>query len=93
MDDEHINADVVASIVEKILMNIGMTAYTKVSEILTEYNITFTDCYRKPDILNFAIKEVFDNEYLSVVEKIRTEFGKLEDENHNLAKFLQKLSE
>ena len=93
MDDEHINADVVASIVEKILMNIGMTAYAKVSEILTEYNITFTDCYRKPDILNFAIKEVFDNEYLSVVEKIRTEFGKLEDENHNLAKFLQKLSE
>jgi len=93
VDDEHINADVVASIVEKILMNIGMTAYAKVSEILTEYNITFTDCYRKPDILNFAIKEVFDNEYLSVVEKIRTEFGKLEDENHNLAKFLQKLSE
>ncbi len=94
MDDkERLLGDVVASIVEKVLMKIGMKTHHGVSNILTAHSLTFSDCYQHPDILNFALKELFDNEYMTVVEKIKTELVGLADDDHKLAKFIQKLSE
>lgn len=92
-DNEELIANIVSSIVEKILLDIGMTTYTKVNETLANHNLTFSDCYQNPDVLNFALKELSGNVHLVIVEKIRAEFGKLEDDNHELAIFLQKLSE
>ena len=93
MDDEQVRADVVASIVEKVLMNMGLITYDKISEILESHNVKFSDCYQHPDVLNFALKELFEDAYLVVVEKIRTEFGTLVNDDHNLFVFMQKLSE
>ncbi|MGH2612788.1 MAG: hypothetical protein ACRDFB_07035 [Rhabdochlamydiaceae bacterium] len=93
MDKEQLLKDVVASIVEKVLMNTGLAVYTKVSDILEAHHLKFSDCYQNPDVLNFALKELFDDAYLTVVEKIKTELTGLEDDNQNLAMFIQKLSE
>jgi hypothetical protein len=92
-NNKKLMADVVSSIVEKVLMNIGVTTHAKVNETLANHNLTFSDCYQNPDILNFALKELPSAIHLVVVEKIRTEFGKLEDDDHDLAMFLQKLGE
>ncbi|MDE1763646.1 MAG: hypothetical protein KGH88_05320 [Thaumarchaeota archaeon] len=92
MDDEQLLDDVVSSIVEKILMNIGMTTYVKVKEIMEAHNLKFSDCYRNPDVLNFALKELFGNAYLIVVEKIKSELGGLVDDDRRLSMFVQKLS-
>ena len=86
-------AYVVSSIVEKVLMNMGVTIHAKVNETLANHNLTFSDCYQNPDVLNFALKELSSTIHLVVVEKIRTEFGKLEDDDRDLVIFLQKLSE
>lgn len=91
MDNEQLLGDVVASIVEKVLMNTGLTTYNKVGEILTDHNLMFSDCYRNPDVLNFALKELFGDTYMVTVEKIKSELTGLEDDK--LAKFIQKLSE
>ncbi|SMH70461.1 hypothetical protein [Candidatus Nitrosotalea okcheonensis] len=93
MDSDEMLGDVVASIVEKILMNIGFDAHAKISNILEAHNLNFSDCYKNPDVLNFALKEVFDHDYISIVEKIRKEFGGIVDDDQRLVKFMQKLSE
>jgi hypothetical protein len=41
--------------------------------------MTFSDCYQYPDVLNFALKELFGDAYLVVVEKIKNELIGLED--------------
>lgn len=92
-DSEKLLGDVIAVIVEKVLMEMGIVRYTRVGDILSDHNLTFSDCYQNPDVLNFALKEVFENGYLAVVEKIKTELGGLEDNSQNLAKFVQKISE
>lgn len=90
MDNEQLIGDVVASIVEKVLMNIGLETCNKVSQILTDHNLTFSDCYQNPDVLNFALKEMFGNAYMVIVEKIRIELSSLDD--NRLVVFVQKLS-
>ncbi|GEM_PF-3045680 len=92
-DSEKLMSDVVASIIEKILMQIGLQTYTRVSEILADHSLTFSDCYRNPDVLNSALKYLFGDSYLVTVEKIKTAFIGLDDENQNLAIFLQRLSQ
>lgn len=92
MDHEKLMADAVASVVEKVLMNIGMPVHYRVSKILTAHSLTFSDCYRHPGVLNYALKQLFDNSY-DVVEKIKTELVGLEDNDKSLVIFIQKLSE
>ncbi len=83
--------DVVGVIIEKVLMEISVTAHNKMAEILGDYNMTFSDCYKKPDVLNYALKEIFDTEYLSTVEKIRNELMGL-DEDHRINEFIELVS-
>ena len=54
--------------------------------------MTFSDCYRKPDVLNFALKEVFDGKYLAPVEKIKNELTGLEEDN-KIDAFIELISE
>jgi hypothetical protein len=72
--------DVVGVVIEKVLMDIGVTAHHKMTEILGNYNMTFSDCYKKPTIINFALKQIFGNAYMNTVEKIRNELMGLDDD-------------
>jgi len=72
--------DVVGVVIEKVLMDIGVTAHHKMAEILGNYNMTFSDCYKKPTIINFALKQIFGNAYMNTVEKIRNELMGLDDD-------------
>ncbi len=67
-------------VIEKVLMDIGVTAHNKMAEILGNYNMTFSDCYKKPDIINFALKQIFGNAYMNTVEKIQNELIGLDDD-------------
>lgn len=91
MDNEELLRDVIASVIETVLMRIGATVHARVSDMLEVHSLKFSDCYQNPDVLNFALKEVLGYGYLEAVEKIKIEFGRLEYDDQNLARFLQKL--
>ena len=80
VNSDNLIGDVVGVVIEKILMEIGVTTHTKMAEILGHHDMTFSDCYRKPDVLNSALKEIFGNAYLCTVEKIRHELMGLDDD-------------
>ena len=84
--------DVVGVIIEKVLMDISVTMHSKMIGILGDYNMTFSDCYRKPDVLNFALKEIFGNAYMAPVEKMRNELMGL-DEDEKVNAFLELIGE
>ena len=92
VNSDKLIGDVVGVIIEKVLMEIGVTTHNKMAEILGDYNMTFSDCYRKPDVLNFALKEIFGNVYLSTVEKIRNELMGLDDDK-KIKAFIELISE
>ena len=92
MGDDKLIGDVVGVVIEKVLMNIGVTMHSKTAEILGDYNMTFSDCYRKPDVLNFTLKEVFGDAYLIPVEKIKNELIGL-DEDSKIKTFIELISE
>jgi hypothetical protein len=92
VNDDRLIGDAVGVIVEKVLMEIGLTTHNKMAEILGGYNMTFSDCYRKPDVLNSALKEIFGNAYLDPVGKIRNELMRLNDDN-GIRQFIKLVSE
>ena len=91
--DDELTEDIVISIVQNIIMKTGIVTYTRVRELLAEQNITFADCYRKPDVLKSVMKEAFGDAYLDVVEQFKAEFRGFEKDNSQVSSFLQKLSE
>ena len=91
-DSEKLIGNAVGVIIEKVLMEFGVSNHSKIAEILGTYHMTFSDCYRKPDVLNFALKEVFDGKYLAPVEKIKNELTGLE-EDHKIETFIELISE
>lgn len=80
VNSDRLIGDVVGVIIEKVLMEIGVTAHNKMAEILGNYNMTFSDCYKKPTIINYALKQIFGDAYLQPVEKIRHELMGLDDD-------------
>ncbi|MDE1727339.1 MAG: hypothetical protein KGH89_08785 [Thaumarchaeota archaeon] len=82
----------VASIIEKTLMEVGILTYTQVSETLAKHNLTFADCYKKPGVLNLALKELQNDTRRIIVNKIRKELHEF-DNNQRLVKFMQAISE
>lgn len=80
VNSDRLIGDVVGVVIEKVLMDIGVTAHNKMAEILGNYNMTFSDCYKKPDIINFALKQIFGNAYMNTVEKIQNELMGLDDD-------------
>ena len=90
-DNEKLVANAVGVIIEKVLMEFGVSNHTKIAQILGDHNMTFSDCYRKPNILNIALKQVFDDEYLHPVQKIRNELMGLEGD-HKIESFIELIS-
>lgn len=80
VNSDRLIGDVVGVVIEKVLMEIGVTAHNKMAEILGNYNMTFSDCYKKPTIINYALKQIFGDAYLQPVEKIRHELMGLDDD-------------
>lgn len=91
-DSEKLIANAVGVIIEKVLMEFGVSNHSKIAEILGAHHMTFSDCYKKPDVLNFALKQVFDSQYLSPVKKIKNELTGLE-EDHKIEAFIELISE
>lgn len=90
-DNEKLVANAVGVIIEKVLMEFGVSNHTKIAQILGDHNMTFSDCYRKPNVLNLALKQVFDDEYLHPVKKIKNELMGLE-EDHKIESFIELIS-
>lgn len=73
-------------------MEIGVTTHSKIAEILADHNMTFSDCYQNPDVLKFALKELFGDKYLVTVEKIKNELTGLQ-EYETVNAFIEAISE
>ena len=80
VSNDRLIGDVVGVIIEKVLMEIGVAAHNKMIDILGDYNMTFSDCYKKPTIINYALKQIFGGAYMQPVEKIRHELMGLDDD-------------
>ena len=91
-DTDKVIGDAVGSIIEKVLMEIGVTTHNKIAEIVTDHNMTFSDCYQNPDVLNFALKELFGDAYLVTVAKIKNELIELQ-EYKTVNAFIEAISE
>jgi hypothetical protein len=92
VDNEKLIANAVGVIIEKVLMEFGVSNHSKIADILGTHHMTFSDCYRKPDVLNFALKQVFDGKYLDPVMKIKSELTGLEGD-HKIEKFIDLISQ
>lgn len=68
-----------ASSIEKVLLGVDSKAYFMVSDILDAHNMTFADCHTRPDVLNFALRHLYGDSYVVLVEKIRKELDDFYD--------------
>jgi len=93
VNSDRLIGDVVGVIIEKILMENSVISHSKMVEILGNYNMTFSDCYKKPNILNYALKNIFGNAYLSIAEKIRNELIIGLGEDHRINEFIEIIME
>jgi hypothetical protein len=91
-NSEKLIGNAVGVIIEKVLMEFGVSNHSKIAEILGTHHMTFSDCYGKPAVLNSALKQVFDDEYLHPIRKIKNELTGLE-EDHKIEKFIELISE
>src|SRR5579863_5048682 len=66
--------------VEVVLMRRGDTSYHLVmTRIDSLYNCTVMDCYEHPEYLKTVLKEVYKEDYKSVLDDIKLELEKLVD--------------
>ncbi|MGI0066078.1 MAG: hypothetical protein ACREA5_03335 [Nitrosotalea sp.] len=70
----------VVSYVELVLMRRGNTNYHLVlAKLDSLYDCKIVDCYDHPDYLKTVLKDVFKDEYHSVVSQIKSYLGELAD--------------
>ena len=68
--------------IQKVLRNIGNPVYEKVANRLEkEYKCYIPDCYNHPEYLEYVLKSIFGNSYMSIVEQIREELREHMDDN------------
>ena len=85
LEGSHLGEDVnlknaVGSVVEQVLLSLGSKNYDKITKMLAEKNITFENCYDRPEVLNFALKQLFGKAYTIPVDKIKHELRRYENE-------------
>ena len=83
--------DLIGVHVEKTLLNRDMETYEKVVQVLNAGNITFSDCYEYPAILNAILRQSYGQDHKTVVQEIK---NKLHDfgEQKGVARFMEILS-
>jgi hypothetical protein len=68
------------SCIEVVIMKRGNTKYNLVQcKLRTLYNVGILDCFDHPEYLRTVFKEVYKEEYQSVLDEIRLELEKLAD--------------
>ncbi len=60
----------VAMIIEKTLLNANLDEYHYVRKRLQVNQISFRDCYKKPELLRQILSELYDGRYSEIAKKI-----------------------
>jgi len=89
---EHYNEQrklALVSCLEVVLMSMGNTKYNLlVTKLDSLYDCTVRDCYEHPEYLKPALKEVYTEDYNSIIEQIKVHLGDLSNED-DLANFFK----
>lgn len=89
--NEKLFKDLVAAAVEKTLLDIGTQAHQITSDILEAHDMNFRDCYSRPDVLNFALKNLYGDSYMVLVDEIRKKMEDFQDQKKVL-QFIEAIS-
>lgn len=82
------NKAALALAIDVTLMRRGGDSYYRfVFKLRNEYDCEIIDCYDKPQYLKNTLKEVYGNEYDSIIEDIKLELGDSLSEE-DIAEFL-----
>lgn len=66
------------SCIELVLMKRGNIEYNLVvAKLAAHYESTVRDCYRRPDHLQAVLRDVYGNNYDSVIDEIKSQMGEL----------------
>lgn len=88
--DEQTKENLALSI-EVVLMRRGGPEYQLVvTKLKNNFNLEIIDCYEKPEYLRKILKEVYRDDYESVVEEIKWELGESVQEK-KIVEFLDAL--
>ncbi|HZS73259.1 MAG TPA: hypothetical protein VFA69_02035 [Candidatus Nitrosotalea sp.] len=69
-----------ATCIEIVLMRRGNTNYNSVlAKLQSHYKAWIFECVDRPEYLKTVLKEVYVNDYYTIVEEIREESDRLED--------------
>lgn len=78
------------SCVEVAVAKESKVNYNLVNDKLDAYcKCSLEDCYDQPECVKTILKEVYDNKYQSVLEKIDSELSKLENIDLEKSQFLE----
>lgn len=80
--------EVLVSVIEKALCDIGTPLYHKVVEVLkNEYNCEISDCYEHPEYLSQILEKFFGDVQNVIIDSINREFENI-TKNTTLDRFL-----
>jgi len=69
------------SIIEMVLMRRKNTKYNLlVAKLSSHYDCTIRDCYQHPEYLRAVLKEVYSDDYNSIIDDIKLHLGDLANE-------------
>ena len=83
--------DLIGVHVEKTLLCKDMETCDKVVQMLNAGNLTFSDCYAYPAILNAILRQLYGREHRVVVQEIKKKLHDFEEQK-GVAQFLEILS-
>jgi len=77
------------SCLEVVLMSKGNTRYNlAVAKLNSLYNCTIRDCYENPEYLKTVLKEVYKEDYNSIIDEIKLQLDELVNEK-DIANFFK----
>ena len=77
------------SCIELVLMSKGNTKYNLVvAKLNSLYNITIRDCYKHPKYLQIVLKDVYKEDYNSIINEIKLHLDDIANEKE-LAEFFE----
>ncbi len=89
--NEKLFKDLIASAVEKTLLDIDTQAHQIASDVLEAHDMTFRDCNSRPDVLNFALKDLYGSSYVVLVDAIRKKMRDFQDQKM-VSQFIEAIS-
>ena len=90
LSDEQIKENLALSI-EVVLMRRGGPEFQMVlAKLKNNFNLDIIDCYEQPESLCKVLKEVYQDDFVSVLEEIVWELGEYAQERE-IAEFLDEL--